>query len=90
MDENEAKRVGLTIALVFVAVLVLLPMLYVLSIGPVFWLQVTGRIGESRVLKAVYSPLYWTLNNVPVAGHAIATYMGWWATQPDLPTPPVG
>jgi hypothetical protein len=79
MDEKATKQGGGAVALVLVAVLLLLPMLYALSIGPVVWLQVTGRIGESPVLETAYSPLYWTVDNVPVAGRAVAKYMTWWA-----------
>jgi hypothetical protein len=88
MDDEATRRGGGTTAIVLVAVLILLPTLYVLSIGPVIWLQNTGRIGESPVLEAAYSPLYWTMDNVPVAGPAIASYLWWWE-QPQ-PTPLVG
>ena len=65
--------------MVLVAVLVLLPTLYVLSNGPILWLQSTGRIGESQSLETFYKPLYWTEANAPFVGPAISSYMEWWA-----------
>lgn len=72
-------------AMVLVVVLVLLPVLYVLSVGPVARLADNGLIDQkwNTVLGTIYWPLDWTANNVPVVGPAIITYVEWW--QPPQP-----
>jgi hypothetical protein len=86
MDDKATKRGGgAAVALVLVVVLVLLPMLYVLSVGPVARLADNGLIDQNwnTVLGVIYWPLDWTADNVPVVGPAIIWYVESW--QPPQP-----
>lgn len=92
MENKPAKRSGgAAAAAIIVVVLVLVPLIYVLSIGPLVWLAGTGRISKSwmPILETAYSPLQWTANNVPVAGPAIESYAELWQpSQPAYAPPP--
>lgn len=93
MDEKPMKRGGGTaVVLVLVAVLVVLPMLYVLSTGPVVWMAHSGFISESLipVIGVIYAPLEWVAHNVPVVGPALDQYVEWWQPANSVPTPPAG
>jgi len=73
--------------MVLVTLLVLLPMLYLLSAGPVARMARSGQLDQSwrSVLDIVYWPLEWTAENVPVVGPAIISYVEWWVPpQPPL------
>ena len=74
--------------LVLIALLIVLPMLYVLSIGPASWLINSGRIDQSwiRAIHAAYWPLGWTAGNVPVIGPAIVSYAELWVSPQPTPT----
>jgi len=94
MDEKPTKRGGGAVPVVILlVVLILLPMIYVLSVGPVLWMSSHDLIGEScgRVIETIYRPLEWVVK-VPVIGSAIVTYMEWWLPQPlhsySAPTTP--
>ena len=82
---------GAAVVLVLVVFLLILPLVYVLSLGPAIWLHSSGAIGASgtEVLEAVYFPLDWTANNVPVVGPLIMRYAELWH-QPTaaVPLPP--
>ena len=62
-----------------VVVLVLLPMIYVQSIGPAAWLHGSGWLsGEGRsVLENAYFPVKWLAQNVIVIGPVIEKYANW-------------
>jgi hypothetical protein len=90
MDDKATKRGGGTVVvLVLVVVLVVLPILYVLSIGPVVCLVSNGAIAPSLkpAIDTVYSPLEWTVNNVPLVGTAIVWYAELWRTAPPVALP---
>lgn len=81
MDDKPIKRGGGTaVVLVLVALLVVLPMLYVLSVGPVVWMVHSGFISQTMlpVIGAIYAPLEWVAQNVPVVGPALDRYVRWW------------
>jgi len=64
-----------------VAVLMLLPVLYVASIGPVVWMDNRGHIPEwSRgPLEALYAPLEWVLSKSQTLDHWFERYVDlWW------------
>jgi hypothetical protein len=80
MDDKVTKRGGgAAVAIVLVVVLVLLPMIYVQSIGPAAWLHGSGWLsGEGRsILEAAYFPVKWTAQNVTVIGPVIEKYANW-------------
>ena len=58
-----------------VAVLVLLPVLYVLGVGPVFALLLNGRI-EARALVTFYYPLFTTADALGL-GTLLGDYIDW-------------
>ncbi len=81
MDDKATKRGGgAVVVLAVVGVLIVLPMLYVLSIGPVVWLAHSGLISPSLApaLEFAYSPLKWVADNVPILGPAINGYVELW------------
>ena len=91
MDDKATKRGGgAVVVMALVAVLVVLPILYVLSIGPVVWLAQSGFISPSLgyPLEFVYSPLKWVADNVPIIGPAINGYVELWRPAPSAPIAP--
>lgn len=64
--------------------IVLLPVLYVLSIGPIIKLQSMGLLGPRdapvhRLLEAFYMPLEWCLqSDIPVLSAALEWYAIHW------------
>jgi hypothetical protein len=71
---------GIGPVLVAAVILVALPMLYVLSIGPMAWLDSKGLLSESAhpVLEYFYFPLALAANSeVPILGPAIQSYVEW-------------
>jgi uncharacterized membrane protein len=93
MDDKPTKQGGgAAVVLVLVAILVLLPMLYVLSVGPIIWMVHSGFISDSSVsvLGEFYRPLEWVTNKVPVIGPAIDTYANWWQPTQSVFTPAAG
>ena len=91
-DKATGRGGGAATAVVLVVVLVLLPMLYVLSLGPAVWLVSRGWIGPSWQpgLEKVFAPLEWSVNCAPLVGVPIMRYAELWrAEQPvALPSPP--
>ncbi|MFN0056514.1 MAG: hypothetical protein ACKV0T_30575 [Planctomycetales bacterium] len=74
MDESERKRLGPLLWIgrcsrrfrVMVAVLVAVPMLYVLSFGPACWLEDRTGWPSQHALTTVYSPIVSALlNQIP-------------------------
>jgi len=74
------------------AAAVVLPLLYVLSIGPSAWLGTRHLMPESlgRASMHFYTPLYWTMANGPrPIDQAIRWYAGLWSPSgPPPDTPP--
>ena len=91
MDDKVTKRGGgIVVVLVVVCVLVVLPMIYVLSLGPVVWLAHSGFISPTLApaLEFVYSPLKWVADNVPILGPAINGYVEMWRPARSVLTAP--
>ena len=78
--------------LVLIAILVVLPMIYVLSAGPIVWMVHGGFINKSLVpaIGMIYAPLEWVAHNVPVIGPAIDNYVQWWIPKQSVLTPASG
>ena len=80
MDEK-SKQVGSAgPALVAAAILVALPVLYVLSIGPVVWLDSKNQFSEPTrtVLECFYFPVGLAVeSDVPFLGSALEAYVDW-------------
>jgi len=84
MNEKQRgpERGGAPIVMVLVVLLVLSPLLYVLSIGPVAGMLEAGWISKhwEPTLEVAYSPLLWTANRVPPVESALTNYMLLWVT----------
>lgn len=69
------------------AILYVFFILYVLSIGPMFWrlhgayYVETDRL-SSRILVAFYEPLRY-LCKIPFVGNAVDNYVEWWSIRSD-------
>ena len=79
MGERDDKRGGSGCAIGCVALLILLPVLYVLSVGPAAWFdsllpQPTG----SPILRASYTQLEYLAENCEPIGTAIRWYVSFW------------
>ena len=73
MSERDEKRGGLGCAITGI-VLILLPVLYVLSIGPAAWLDDRSP-GGIYVLRAAYAPLLYIMEHCRPVGEAIDWYI---------------
>jgi len=70
-----------------VAVLIGLPILYVLSIGPAARLQLKGYL-PAGAFASFYAPIRWAGDNCESFRLAIGRYVGlWFPPPPDDPTP---
>lgn len=53
----------------------LLPVLYVLSAGPMNWVVITGRVSHETTMK-IYAPLVWVAGSQTPPGDALNWYIG--------------
>jgi hypothetical protein len=83
MERKESKPIG---AVMMSVVLLLLPMLYVLSIGPAVWLLDRGAISK-KLLYTAYAPVDWLVHQNETFGDAMEWYCGLWAEPPSEPVP---
>jgi hypothetical protein len=65
---------------VFVA-LVVLPLLYVLSLGPVAKLHSVLHVGPTRAALTFYAPLIWCAEKSDAAEKALEKYLALWGTK---------
>jgi hypothetical protein len=75
---SQSARLPLVIA----AIIVMVPLLYVLSVGPAAWLCNNGALSKhtEHVLgEIVYMPLFAVCEWFPVCGKLVESYMLWWA-----------
>ena len=81
---------GAGVVIAIVVVLVVLPILYVLSIGPTFGMIANGWVSPTWAPTAVaaYRPLEWIARCVPSFGQAVTQYTQWWLPPPPVSTPP--
>ena len=90
MDSSPTKRSGgPAVIAASVAALVLLPVLYALSLGPVIALHDNGAIGPSwePALEAFYTPLGWCVERIPGAEPVFDRYLSLRETPPPVPMP---
>jgi hypothetical protein len=93
--DTPAKRErgsGVALVLALAVVVVLVPLLYVLSIGPAAWLVNTGQLNgeEGSPAYRFYSPIIWSANNCQPIDDALGWYYSLWVpeVQINYPTPP--
>ena len=86
-DNDQRKGNSLT---VWLAAAVLLSLLYVLSIGPAYWLF-DHELISTETLKAIdkaYSPVYFVSDNCPPLHRTIDWYISCWLDGKPVATPP--
>jgi hypothetical protein len=73
------KPVSAPHSLIWISVLLAIPVLYVLSIGPVSYLQTTTgfTISQGSKLDRFYGPLGTAMARTPL-DEPLLTYVGWW------------
>ena len=78
-DDNEQHssamaRVALVLLIVFT-----LPVMYALSIGPVWWAGQHGWLGDESewLFRLFYAPLFWAAENTPLE-EPLEWYVGLW------------
>jgi len=77
--ETNLEKSNHRVAVAVAAVVVMLPLLYALSIGPTVYIVIrTGMTNQSMpVAEAFYTPLRYVSNSTPL-GPAIQVYVSWW------------
>jgi hypothetical protein len=65
-------------------VLVVLPALYVLSVGPVAWLYLKGHVSLD-VFNLVYMPLNFAAAHCQPIGDGLVWYLGLWGFDATIP-----
>jgi len=89
-----AMRSSGAAAVVAVLVLLFLPLLYVLSIGPAVWLHDRGMMSPTvtQCAQTIYSPLEWAAFKSSVTMQIMEGYLNWWRRPqpfaPAVPLPP--
>jgi hypothetical protein len=88
MDEKPVKRAagGAAAVAVIVVVFLILPMIYLLALGPIAWLHSRGHleVGPNSLIARAYAPLEWTAQACPPFERAMGWYLSLW----DPPIPP--
>jgi len=90
MDDKPVKRAagGAAIMATTVVAFLILPMIYLLAIGPIVWLHRRGRldIGPNSIIARMYSPAEWAASACPPFDQAMQAYISLWEPRP----PPTG
>lgn len=74
---ESSSRSGAGLALVVAVLLVLLPVLYVLSIGPADYLVRSDYL-DAETSRAFYGPLVWLYNSYEPIQPLLEWYLEWW------------
>jgi hypothetical protein len=77
MSDRDGKRGGSRVAIGCGLVVFLVPVVYVLSIGPVVWLM-RSPSGPPQWFQVFYYPLAWLAGNYKPFQVALGWYMGFW------------
>jgi hypothetical protein len=83
-------RSGGAVAVVAVLLLVVLPLLYVLSVGPAVWVHESGMLspGGKHALETIYLPVEWAAYKSQVISTPLMWYIDLWKpAQSPLPAP---
>jgi hypothetical protein len=80
-SEDHTRRGSFVLSWVTATVIVL-PVLYVLSIGPMFRLCMQGHAPDAvkSDLPYIYGPLHWVAEHVPALAQFLHEYVIWWVT----------
>lgn len=74
--QPDKKRGGYAVVVVVVVVFVLLPVLYVASIGPMSWLASHHLI--SKDVGWLYAPVGWACSKSDIIDATVRAYVTWW------------
>lgn len=89
----QRSREGAAVVAVLLLLLVLAPLLYVAAVGPLVWLNGTGRINiaPDGAIARFYWPLETAVNNCEPLDSVLQMYVRLWEPTPsfDVPTPAV-
>jgi len=77
MDANPRSKKGGRTVVLAVGLLVFLPLLYVLSVGPSMRLEMQGVISR-ETHNTIYTPLAWVCFRVPPLQSALRWYAEFW------------
>lgn len=79
-DEASRTRSSAGVVIVVVILIVLLPLFYVLSIGPVIWLEANNyiEVGENSPIVLFYWPILWSAERFAFAEAALEWYAELW------------
>jgi hypothetical protein len=80
------QKGGAGLAVTVVVVLLLLPVFYVVSVGPANWLLNHRYLGE-RTAITIYYPLLILAENCEPVQNALSAYCEFCSPTPNLPTP---
>jgi hypothetical protein len=75
-----AERLGKSHALAWAMAMILaVPMLYLLSFGPIYYFQQKYRVAllQNPIIHSLYKPWRWVQDNTPL-GDCMGDYMAWW------------
>jgi hypothetical protein len=77
---------------IVVSLLVLLPIFYLLGLGPAIWLHRNGSPGGQAAIETIYAPLEWIMEHSPAwANQPIEWYAELWEPSatfvPAVPVP---
>jgi hypothetical protein len=78
MGKEPTKQNGGTVAIAIAGVFAVLPALYVLSIGPVYWLAMTGYI-DPGFSGRLYSPIIQLCEEGSALYPLLRSYLDLWA-----------
>jgi hypothetical protein len=86
--DNERQSKSSPFAAILIVLLIALPTLYFLSVGPAVCLRDHGMINQGTLLT-VYAPVAWMDQNVPMFRQALESYVHLWASPPPEASQPV-
>lgn len=75
-DQQPKKRTGCLSALVITVVV--LPILYIFSYGPVMWLVYHKWLPFTAWIRIVYYPLHWMVGKSDAFRALFVWYVQWW------------
>ena len=87
-SRSPSKSRSAPVAIIIVVMLVVLPILYVLSVGPAVWMFHSGYIGD-EVIDVVYFPVIALHDNSAIAGHVLEQYVEMFVPNRMRPPPPM-
>lgn len=81
---TSSRSFSAPIAVVAIFLMIVLPLLYMLSIGPAVWLESRGHIDapEDSAIVKFYWPLHWLIERSGPAMTVFDWYVGFWEASP--------